>query len=489
MVPAEAKDKLARLLGPRGYLDRPEDLRLYEYDASVDKARPDLVVFPLSTADVVQIVRIASEYGIPVVGRGAGTGLSGGSIPVEGGIIVAFARMNRILDIDLENERVVVQPGVVNLDVTLAVQDKAYFFAPDPSSQKACTIGGNVAENAGGPHTLAYGVTTNHVLGVEAVLSDGTVFTTGGKEPDLPGYDLTGLLTGSEGTMALVTKIYLRLMRKPEAVKTVLAIYESVEDAGRTVTEITARAITPVAVEMLDGVMLRMVEEATHAGYPLDAAAVLLIELEGLREAVEEQVEQVREACAVSNAREFRVARSAEERELLWKGRKNAFGAIGRVSPFYYVQDGVVPRTQIAPTLRVIARVSEKYGLTISNIFHAGDGNMHPIILFDARKPGDLEKAREAGEEILKHCIAVGGTITGEHGVGMEKNGLMPLLFSPDTLEMMGRFKRLFDPERRMNPGKLLPTGRGCLETRGAGFPALSAGIPAGEWSVRSPEE
>ena len=466
MISAEAQQKLAALLGPHGYLDRPEDLLLYEYDGSVEKARPDLVVFPRSTADVVAIVRIAAESGIPLVGRGAGTGLSGGAIPVAGGIIVAFTRMNRILEIDLENERAVVEPGVVNLDVTLAVQARKYFYAPDPSSQRACTIGGNVAENAGGPHTLAYGVTTNHVLGLEAVLADGTVFTTGGREPDLPGYDLTGLLTGSEGTMAFVTKVILRLVRQPEMVKTILAVYDSAEDAGRTVTEITARAITPVALEMLDGVMLRMVEEATHAGYPMDAAAVLLIELEGLREAVEEQVEQVREACAVSNARDFRVARSAEERDLLWKGRKNAFGAIGRVCPFYYVQDGVVPRTQIAPTLHFIGEISRKYGLTISNIFHAGDGNLHPIILFDARKPGDFEKARAAGEEILERCIAVGGSITGEHGVGMEKKELMSKLFSPDSLDMIRSLKMLFDPTCQLNPGKVLPTGRGCLEIR-----------------------
>jgi glycolate oxidase len=401
--------------------------------------------------------------------------LSGGSIPLAGGIVVGFARMNRILEIDLENERAVVEPGVVNLDVTLAVQGRNFFFAPDPSSQKACTIGGNVAENAGGPHTLAYGVTTNHVLGLEVVLPDGSVVATGGKEPDLPGYDLTGLLTGSEGTMALVTRIVLRLMRKPEVVKTILAIYNSAEDCGRTVTEITARAITPVAVEMLDGVMLRMVEEATHAGYPMDAAAVLLIELEGLREAVEEQTGQVREACAVSNAREFRVARSAEERDLLWKGRKNAFGAVGRVSPFYYVQDGVVPRTRIAPTLAYIRQVSERYGLTISNIFHAGDGNMHPIILFDARKPGDLDKARAAGEDILRYCISVGGSITGEHGVGMEKKELMADLFSEATLETIAKLKTLFDPDCRLNPGKLLPTGRGCLEIR---QPALTTASP-----------
>jgi glycolate oxidase len=475
MIPPAAKEKIAAVVGPRGYLDRPEDLTLYEYDGSVEKARPDLVVFPRSTDDVVAIVNTAREHGIPLTGRGAGTGLSGGSIPRMGGIVMGFSRMNRILAIDLENERAVVEPGVVNLDVTLAVQNQGYFFAPDPSSQRACTLGGNVAENAGGPHTLAYGVTTNHVLGLEFVTPDGAVVTTGGPELDCPGYDLTGLLTGSEGTMALVTKVVLRLLRKPEMVKTCLAIYNAAEDAGNTVAEITARAITPVAVEMLDGVMLRMVEEATHAGYPMDAAAVLLIELEGLREAVEEQLEQVRQVCELTRAREFRVARTAQERELLWKGRKNAFGAVGRVSPTFYVQDGVVPRTQIAPTLRFIAEVGRKYGLTISNIFHAGDGNMHPIILFNPRLPGDLEKARAAGVEILTRCIEVGGTITGEHGVGMEKNELMDKLFSADTLDLIRSLKLLFDPNNIFNPGKMLPTGRGCLEVR---QPPLTAESP-----------
>src|SRR5262245_52501855 len=477
MLPPKAKEKLVQLLGARGYLDRPEDLSLYEYDGSVDKARPDVVVFPRSTEDVAAIVRISREHGVIMVGRGAGTGLSGGAIAREGGIMIGFARMNRILEIDLANERAVVQPGVVNLDVTLSVEPHGYFYAPDPSSQRACTIGCNVAENAGGPHTLAYGVTTNHVLGLEVVLPDGSVVETGGKSIDLPGYDLTGLLTGSEGTMVLVTKVIVRLMRKPELVKTILAVYDTSESAGRTVAEITARAITPVAVEMLDGVMLRMVEEATHAGYPMDAAAVLLVELEGVREAVEEQVEQVREACQICGAREFRVAASAEERELLWKGRKNAFGAVGRVSPTYYVQDGVVPRTKIEPTLRFIGEVSSRHGLKISNIFHAGDGNLHPIILFNARVPGELERAKSAGEEILRYCVDVGGSITGEHGVGMEKNALMAHLFPEETLEKIREFKGLFDPECRLNPGIVLPTGRVCMEIRqkplGNGGPML----------------
>jgi glycolate oxidase len=457
MIPEQARRELAALLGPRGYLDQPEDLTLYEYDGSPDKGRPDMVVFPRSTEEVAGVMRIASRYSIPVTARGAGTGLSGGSIPACGGIVVAFTRMKRILELDLDNERAVVEPGVANLDVTLAVQGRGYFFAPDPSSQRACTIGGNVAENASGPHTLAYGVTTNHVTGLEIVLADGTVVELGGKEFDRPGYDLTSLIVGSEGTLALVTKAVLRLMRMPEQVKTLLAIYDSTEDAGRTVSEITARAITPVALEMMDGVMLRMVEEATGAGYPKDAAAVLLIELEGLREAVEEQAVQVEQICRACRAREVRVARSASERELLWKGRKNAFGAIGRVSPYYLVQDGVVPRTRLPDALRFIHEVSERYGLVISNIFHAGDGNLHPIILFDARQPGQLERARAAANEILKHAVDLGGTITGEHGVGLEKIELMPYLFRRDTLEAFAGVQRLFDPQGLLNPGKILP--------------------------------
>lgn len=465
-IPNAALEAIEKVVGSRGYLLRPEDLKLYEYDGGVDKAQPDLVVFPQSTEDVAALVGIANQQSLPIVGRGAGTGLSGGAIPRAGGMVISFARMNRILELDLENERAVLQPGVVNLEITQAVEGQGYFYAPDPSSQRACTIGGNVAENAGGPHTLAYGVTTNHVLGLETVLADGTTITTGGKSPDLPGYDLTGLLTGSEGTMALTAKVTVRLMRQPEVVKTLLAIYDSVDDCADTVAELTARAITPAAVEMLDGVMLRMVEEDTHAGYPMDAAAVLLIELEGLREAVEEQTGQVEEISKRCRAREVRIARSSEERELLWKGRKNAFGAVGRASPAYYVHDGVVPRSKIAPTLRFIQQVSEKYSVIISNIFHAGDGNLHPLILFNHRKPEEVERARAAGEEILRYCIEQGGSITGEHGVGMEKMELIGEQFPDETLEMIGRLKSLFDPACRLNPGKMLPTGKGCMEIR-----------------------
>ncbi len=463
-LPHSLVDRLASRLGEAGILSKPSDLKLYEYDGGVDRHEPELVVFPQSTEDVIAIVKAAFECNVPIVGRGAGTGLSGGSIPRAGGIVISFARMNKILEIDIENERAIVQPGVVNLDITLAVQPFGYFFAPDPSSQRACTIGGNVAENAGGPHTLAYGVTTNHVVSLEVVLPDGTLIEIGGKEIDLPGYDLVGLLTGSEGTMGLVTRIGVRLMRQPETVKTMLAIFSAPEAAGNTVGELTARQILPVALEMFDGPMIRMVEEATHAGYPPDAGAVLLIEMEGLRETVEWQAGLVAEVCRLCGATEVRVAKTPEERDLLWKGRKNAFGAVGRISPNYYVQDGVVPRTKIAQTLRAITEISKKYELVISNIFHAGDGNLHPIILFDARKAGELERARLCGDEILEYCISVGGSITGEHGVGMEKMELMAHLFPEETLDVIKKFKSLFDPQCRLNPGKVLPTGKGCME-------------------------
>jgi glycolate oxidase len=447
-------------------LSLPADLKLYEYDGGVDKSQPDLVVFPRTTDEVVRLVKLARQYELPIVGRGAGTGLSGGAIARAGGMMISFARMNKILQIDIANERAVVQPGVVNLDITLAVQPFGYFFAPDPSSQRACTIGGNVAENAGGPHTLAHGVTTNHVVSLEAVLPDGQAIELGGTAPDTPGYDLAGLLTGSEGTMALVTKIGVRLMREPEAIKTMLAIYNTVDQAGDTVAAMTAGGIIPIALEMLDGPMLQMVEAATHAGYPIDAAAVLLIEIEGLIESVEEEAERIRAVCTACGAREFRVAQSAEQRNLLWKGRKNAFGAIGRVTPTYYVQDGVVPRTQTARTLRAIEEIGKRYGISISNVFHAGDGNMHPILPFDPRSPGELERAQRAGEEILDFCISVGGSISGEHGVGMEKMELMAHQFPEETLDLIRRFKALFDPHCALNPGKLLPTGKGCMEIR-----------------------
>ena len=466
MKPSPLVRELTRIVGPDAVLWRAEDLMLYEYDALSSVRPPDAVVFPMTTEHVVGIVKLAGKEKVPVIARGAGTGLSGGAVVTEGGVVVSFARMKKIVEIDIENERARVQPGVVNLDLSLAVSDYGYYFVPDPSSQKACTIGGNVAENSGGPHTLAYGVTTNHVLGLEVVLPSGGVIHTGAKFPDRPGCDLTGLLVGSEGTMGIVTQVTVRLTRKPEAAKTMLAIYSTIADATRTVAAITARGVTPAALEMMDGFTLRAVEEATHAGYPMDSAAVLLIEVEGLAEAVEEQADDIEAVCCDNHAREVRRARTREESDQLWKGRKNAFGALGRISPSYYVQDGVIPRTRLPEMLEHIERVGQKYELLIGNIFHAGDGNLHPLLMFDNRDPEQSRRVLKAGGEILSKCVEMGGSLTGEHGVGIEKNELMPLLFSGDDLEMMRKLKDVFNPTGMLNPGKVLPTGKICGELR-----------------------
>ncbi len=444
---------------------------LYEYDGLSSLRPPDVVVLPRTTEHVVQVVKFAASKKLMVVPRGAGTGLSGGALPAQGGILIGFSRMKDILEIDIENQRARVQPGVVNLDLSLAVSDDGYYFAPDPSSQKACTLGGNVAENAGGPHTLLHGVTTNHILGLEVVLPSGEVIHTGAKFWDSPGYDLTGLFVGSEGTLGIVTEITVRLMRKAETVATLLAIYDRVIDATRTVAAITAHGITPAALEMIDGFTLQAIEQATHAGYPMDSGAILLLEVEGLREAVEEDALQIESVCRENRARQIRRAKSAEERDLLWKGRKNAFGALGRISPSYYVQDGVIPRTRLPEMLEFIGQTGTKYGVKIGNIFHAGDGNLHPIILFDPRDQDESRRVREAAQEILSKCIDMGGSITGEHGVGIEKINLMPLLFSADDLDMMRKIKGVFNPEGRLNPGKILPTGKMCGELRAQVIP------------------
>ena len=470
---------LQKMLGRDAVLYKPDDLLLYEYDGSVEMARPDCVVFPRAAEDVVGIVRLAKRYSLPLVGRGAGTGLSGGAIARRGGIITSFARMNRILEIDAENQRARVQPGLVNSDLSLAVEHLGLHFAPDPSSQKACTIGGNVSENSGGPHTLAYGVTTNHVLALEVVLPSGELLHLGSSALDAPGYDLTGLFVGSEGTFALVTEITVKLTRLPEATKTLLAIYESVDDATETVVEITARGITPAACEMMDGWTIRAVEDYVHAGFPLDCAAVLLIEVDGLREAAEYEAAEVADVCRLHRAREVRVARDARERDLLWKGRKNAFGAVGRLSPTYYTQDGVIPRTKLPATLRRVSEIGDKYGFAIGNIFHAGDGNLHPIILFDARDKRQFENAVAASDEIIQFCIEVGGSITGEHGVGMEKDRLMPLLFSEIDLDLMRRVRDVFNPEGLLNPAKVLPSAKGCGEIHVRPATAAAGPVPA----------
>ena len=457
---------LEKLLGSSSVLFQPEDVLLYEYDGSVEKGRPDIVVFPTTTQEVSQIVKLAAKHIVPIVGRGAGTGLSGGALARTGGVMIVFARMNRILSIDPENQRAVVQPGVVNYDLTLAAEPYGLYFAPDPSSQKSCTIGGNVAENAGGPHTLAYGVTTNHVTALELVLPDGEIVRVGRAQGDALGYDLTGLFVGSEGTLALVTEITVKLSPRPEAVKTLLAVFDSVDDAAETVVDVTARAIIPAACEMLDGWTLRVVEDFVHAGFPRDSAAVLLLEVEGLAEAVAAQAAAITEVCNIHHAREVRLARDNAERELLWKGRKNAFGALGRLAPSNYVLDGVIPRTKLPQTLRHIREVGARYGFDICNIFHAGDGNLHPIVLYDPRDKGQFERAMQASAEIIRYCVEVGGALTGEHGIGMEKSELMPLLFSEADFDLMRRVHDAFNPNCSLNPGKIFPLSKGCGEIR-----------------------
>jgi glycolate oxidase len=410
----------------------------------------------------------------PIVGRGAGTGLSGGALPRAGGVMIAFARMNRILEIDLENQRATVQAGLVNADLTRAVEADGFYFAPDPSSQKSSTIGGNVSENAGGPHTLAYGVTTNHVTALGLVLPDGEIVHVGTKQGDASPFDLAALFVGSEGTLALVSEITVKLSRKPEAITTLLAIFDAIDDASETVAEITARGITPSACEMMDGWTLRAVEEYIHAGFPTDSAAILLIEVEGLNETVALQTAAIDEVCRGHHAREVRVAQDAQQRELLWKGRKNSFGALGRIAPGNYVLDGVIPRSKLPQTLRHIQQLGEKYGCFIGNIFHAGDGNLHPIVLFDPRDTAQFQRAMEVSAEIIRYCVQVGGSLTGEHGIGMEKSELMPLLFSDADFALMRRVHDALNPTCSLNPGKIFPLGKGCGETRIRSHPATT---------------
>ncbi len=458
---------LREIVGPENVVAEAAELRVYECDGStLDRAAPEIVVHPGNTAEVVRVVRLLAARGVPFVPRGAGTGLSGGCLAAAAPVAICTSRMNRILEIDPENRRAVVEAGAVNLWISRAVAPHGLFYAPDPSSQPACTIGGNVAENSGGPHTLKYGVTANHVLGLEMVLPSGEVIELGGPVEDGPGYDLLGLAVGSEGTFGIVTKAILRLIPLPECVTTLLAIFASVDDATETVSGIIAAGIVPAALEMMDAIIVEAVEAAYGFGFPSDAGAVLIIELDGLRPAVEEQVEKSLTVCRANGAREIRVARSEAEREALWKSRKRAFGAVGRLAPNYCTQDGVVPRTKVPEILRVIREVARRYSLRIGNVFHAGDGNIHPILLYDDRDGEEVERVLAAGREILAACVRMGGSLTGEHGIGVEKMDQMPLLFSDDDLQAMQRLKKAFDPHGRCNPGKIFPTPGGCTERR-----------------------
>jgi glycolate oxidase len=457
--------ELEAMLGRGAVLSDPDELLVYESDGlTLFRALADFVVFPTSVEDVSEVVKLANREGLPFVARGAGTGLSGGCLPAEGGIVLSLMRMNRVLEVDYDNQIAVVEPGLVNLHLSWKVAGKGYYYAPDPSSQQACTIGGNIANNSGGPHTLKYGVTTNHVLGLEVVMPDGEIVWLGGKTRESQGYDLVGVFVGSEGTFGIATKIVVRILKKPQAVKTVLAVFDEVDQASAAVSEIIARGLVPAAIEMIDQITIGAVEDAFGCGYPRDAAAALLVELDGLAVGMETQADRIVAACRESGARDVRTAKDEAERQLLWKGRKSAFGAYGRVSPAYMVMDGVIPRTKLPYVLRRVNEIVGAHGLRVGNVFHAGDGNLHPNILYDPRKPGEEARVVAAGAEIMKVCADVGGSISGEHGIGLEKADFMPFIFSAADLALMQRLKNAFNPQGLCNPGKVFPTRKTCGE-------------------------
>jgi glycolate oxidase len=461
----ELRRELETVVGPGAVLSDPDELLVYESDGlTLFRALADFVVFPTSAEQVAVVVKLANRESLPFVARGAGTGLSGGCLPAEGGIVLSLMRMNRILEVDYDNQLAVVEPGLVNLHLSWAVGPRGYYYAPDPSSQQACTIGGNIANNSGGPHTLKYGVTVNHILGLEVVMPDGEIVWLGGKTRETQGYDLTGVFVGSEGTFGIATKAIVRILRKPQVVKTVLAAFEQIEQASGAVSAIIARGLVPAAVEMIDHLTIQAVEDAFGCGYPRDAAAALLVELDGLAVGMDAQAESIREACRDNGAREVRTARDEAERQLLWKGRKSAFGAYGRVSPAYMVMDGVIPRTKLPYVLGRVNEIVATHGLRVGNVFHAGDGNLHPNILYDPRTPGEEARVVAAGAEIMKLCAEVGGSISGEHGIGLEKADFMPLIFSAADLSFMQRLKSAFNPTGRCNPGKMFPTRKSCGE-------------------------
>ncbi len=462
------RERLEAVVGRDGVFSDPSDLLLYQYDAS-DEAiaginRPDVVVLPRTAEQVAAIVRIAREAGVPVTPRGAGTGLAGGALAARGGIMIVLTRMTRVVEINQDDRYAIVEPGVINLDLSQTTKPLGYFFAPDPSSQRSCTIGGNIANNSGGPHCLKYGVTSNHILGLEVVLPSGEVIWTGGAAPEAPGIDLTGVLVGSEGTLGIVTKAMVRLTRNPEAVNVLVSAFPEIEAASHAVSAIIAAGVLPAALEMMDALTIRAVEAAYHAGYPEDAGAVLLVEIDGLAEAVAESSDMIVTICRQHGASDVRVATTAEERALLWQGRKAAFGAMGRLAPNYYLQDTVVPRTKLPATLRRVEEISRDYKLQIANVFHAGDGNLHPLILFDRYRLGDIERVLNAGTEMLHWSVNAGGAISGEHGIGLEKRDHIALIFTPDDLAAMAGLKLSFDPLQYFNPEKVFPAGFSCGE-------------------------
>lgn len=466
LSPAFVQD-LQQALGREHVITKVEQLRVYECDGLTGhRAVPELVVLPGSTEEVQAVLRACDRERVPFVARGAGTGLSGGATPMAGGVVVSLARMNRILEVDVEGRRVVVEPGVANLDVTRAVADEGFFYAPDPSSQQVCTIGGNVAENSGGAHCLKHGFTVHHVTGVTLVLPDGEVVELGGKALDPDGMDLVGVVVGSEGTLGIVTRVTLRIVRAPETVRTLLAAFETMDGAGAAVSGIVAAGVLPSAIEMMDRLTIDAAERAVAPGYPEGAGAVLIVELDGVTPQVEEDAVAVERICLSCGAFELRTASDDLTRALLWKGRKSAFAAMGRVATDYYVQDGVVPRTRLPEVLRRIEELSTEHGLRVGNVFHAGDGNLHPLVLYDSEQ-GETERARDLAEAILEACLDAGGSLTGEHGVGMDKACSMPRMFSERDLEVFALLRGAFDPEGLCNPGKVVPTPRLCGEVPG----------------------
>jgi glycolate oxidase len=456
------------ILGPEGVISEREQLRSYECDGLMNyRVIPELVVLPETAEQVQRIVKTCYDEGIPFVARGSGTGLSGGALPVESGVLIVLSRMRKILEVDIPNQRVVVEPGVINIWVSQAVADEGYYYAPDPASQIVSSIGGNLAENSGGVHCLKYGFTTNHVMGAEVVLPDGSMtHIGGGKVPDTPGYDVLGAFVGSEGTLGIATKITLRIVRKPEAIRTLLAAFEDTEQAGEAVSGIIGEGIIPAAIEMMDALTIEAVEVSVHPGFP-QAGAVLIVELDGPEAEVADQFDRVIEICEAANASEIRVAEDDAQRALFWKGRKAAFGAMGRISNDYYVQDSVVPRTELGPVLKRISELSEEYGLRVANVFHAGDGNLHPLVLYDNSAPGETERAEKLAGDIVFACLEHGGSLTGEHGIGEDKKKYMPKMFTTDDMNVMQLLRCAFDPHQICNPGKIFPTPRLCGERPG----------------------
>jgi glycolate oxidase len=457
MVPRAFVAELRQIVGKANVLDSDVDLQLYKYDAYLEERRPDVVVFVHSTEEVAGVVRTCNKYGVPFVPRGGGTNLSGGTIPFKGGVVIEMIRMSQIFEVDRANLRARVQPGLFNLELGTHLAPLGYQYLPDPASQKAATLGGNVAENSGGPHCFKYGVTTNHVMGLTLVLPDGEVAKIGGKSPDVPGYDLPGVFVGSEGTLGICTEVVVRIVHLPEGVKTLLAIYDSIEEGSETVSAIVAAGMVPATLEMMDQLVITAVEESMHCGFPLDCATVLIIEVDGLKDDLEQQARAITDLCRAHGAREVRVAKDEAERAALWAGRRGAFGAVARITPSYLVCDGTVPRTALPKVLRKVAEVAKKYNLQIPNVFHAGDGNLHPLILFDWRDAEQKARVMKAGMEILELCVEMGGTISGEHGVGLEKIDAMRLVHGDGEIRSQLRVKKAFDPRNLANPGKMFP--------------------------------